>query len=257
MRLRIVITTTLLAGFLGFLSTSASTAGRASTKAIAASCANDERYDSIQGFASAAAGARFTWTYHGESIDHLEAIYGGHMNQVIWIGADNQNPQTTWVEVGVIVGQGFNGVIYDTPRFYAARGFSTNQTDFYPLSNAPSISANTTHTVGAYNDGSGFHIQIDGATYLNLPTPGRYTTEYDTGFEARPAQGICSEVANRFYVSKLQSYRASDGAWIQSDHGTLTQSGSGNGAVEGAAWCSQPFTFRAWYQPTNGTTLCS
>jgi hypothetical protein len=219
-------------------------------------CQADLRFDEVDGpFAAQAAGARMNWNYRGENfLDNTEPYQGAHINETIWIGGDNQTPDVTWVEVGTLAGYTFSGDIWTTPRFYAARGFSGSEADFYPLDTAPVPQQGSTHTQGAYADVDGFHVVIDGAVYKNIANPGPYTTEYEAGFEERGDEAFCSAWANRFFVQKVQSYRASDCHWIQSDHGNLVHQGSGN--ADGMVWCNAPFTYRGWYNSQISTSSC-
>jgi hypothetical protein len=222
-----------------------------------------ERVDQIRRFTSVANGARARWVVRSITAPLYNLVAGGdHANHTLWVGANGRDPQRTWVEVGVLAGSQ-NADLLNHWTYYTARGINCSGgfCGSYAAINFTEMgqpALGTTHMFSAYYNGSTtFRVNIDGANHYSWPSVRGPTIEYDVGFEAICAsscQGAGTDTVSRTFVSRLQSRRARDGAWITSDHGNLHSFGATSGS--GIQWCAQYFSFRDWLNYSGDTSSC-
>jgi hypothetical protein len=223
-----------------------------------------ERLDQIRGL-SGVNGARATWV-----IKQLtEPLYfqGAHVNQTLWVGANGRNPQVTWVEVGDLAGSQ-NGDLVDNWTYYTSRGINCPPVHAcggvvggsYSALNLGLMGApvlNTVHTFAAFYSGTSFQVNVDGKAEHYWPLVHGPTIEYDVGYEATCAGG-CSggspDSVDPTLVHRIQYHRAHDGAWINTDRGTLRSLGAGGNG--GIGWCTWPLVLRDWLNTSADPNIC-
>lgn len=216
--------------------------------ALAAGCTKHLAYQDAQ-LLSAQKGGRERWITR--TLSASDWAVGGFASEVLWVGTDNSQADTDWVEIGMTQGWQYT----NTYQLYSAHGHNGGMIyDEAALASPPALGTTVTFTVRDYSPvvansyiaeatwGSSFYR----ATWWSGHHVG--TVDYSGGLEA-----TCqTSQVDRTYVSLNQ---------FQSNSGTYVTVGVGAqhnlpGTPSGIAWCSQPVTFRYWQNSAIPTGTC-
>jgi hypothetical protein len=197
---------------------------------------------------SAAKGARGYWFVHTMHANDWNVFPGGFAAQVIWVGTDGDQADTTWVEVGATRGW----EQHDLYAFYTAEEFNGDPNTYLELkfSRVPVIGQGVLFS--AYQTVTNNYraeISVGGVTESLLWTGHNpNTVDWSAGLES-----TCqTNQVNNTYVFYTQFLRKSDGVWVNPSSAKTPFANSP--AFFG--WCASPLTFRTRLNSTS-SDACS
>lgn len=181
---------------------------------------------------SAASGAKMYWTLRTLVAGDWAAR--GFAAEVLWVGTNSQQADTTWVEVGATKGwQGLNQ--YD---FYSANAINGGGYAEAKFVMAPSLGS-LAYFRGYKTAANIYRTEVtQGSTTESIAWGGHAgdTVNYSGGLES-----TCqTNRVDRTYVSENSFLRKSDGLWINISNGVIGRQDPGTFL----GWCVQPRTFR-------------
>lgn len=194
-----------------------------------------------------AKGAHERWAIR--TLSASDRATGGFASEVVWVGTDNQQADTRWVEVGVTHGwQGQNLFTFYTAH-QSAGGYGEHL-----IPGAPAPQVDFAWTFAAYWTASGIYraeITQNGSVYHSYAwsTHNPSTVDYSGGLESTCG----TSRVDRTYVTVNQFYRSSDLTWVSTNNGTLSDQAS----VGGIGWCSIPLRFRYFLNSVLNPTICA
>ena len=179
---------------------------------------------------------------------------GGFAAQVVWVGTDNALASDTWVEAGLTRGWEFTNNYY----FYTATGIDYpnyyNETAF-KAGPQPQIGVGYGFKIYDKGDGTNYRLEITDSSgtihSYNWPNHHANTVEIIGGSEITYA--CAPSQVDRTYVYRNRYRLKSSGTYYDTTRGTLWSDYS----PLDIAWCSQPTTFRYWFNSSIPTGSCS
>jgi hypothetical protein len=199
---------------------------------------------------TAAKGGRMRWINRTESASDWNVAPGGFAAEVLWVGTDGDQADTTWVEIGWTKGW----ELTNTYQLYNAHGMLGGDIfDEDAWQAPPPLGTTVTFTVRDYSSVIA-HSYIAEATWGGSTYRGEWWTGHDgpTVDTSGGLEATCgTSRVDRTYVS-LNQYQSNAGTWTNVTQGTLHDLAS----VGGTAWCVSPRTFRYWLNSQIDQTLC-
>jgi hypothetical protein len=191
----------------------------------------------------AAKGARMNWKLQTLHANGLGGFPDRFAAEVLWVGTNNAQDDTDWVEVGATHGwHNLSAYVY-----YTAHGLNAGST-YAEAKFATVPVVGTSTTFSAYSSTSNIYraeILPGGGTTESITWSGHTvdTVNYSGGYES-----WCNDnQVNSTYVGLNQFFRKSDSTWQTINNGTIQPPTNGGTLV----WCLQPQTFRYSLNPTN------
>jgi hypothetical protein len=192
-------------------------------------------------------GGRMYWI--ARTLSATDWAAGGFASEVLWVGTDNDQADTSWVEVGATHGwQGQSLYVFYTARALNGGGYA----EYRFLSQTPVVGQAYTFSVFRATTPGIYSAQIySGSVTSTRSWSGHnlYTVNYSGGLEA-----TCNNSrVDRTYVSLNNFRRNSNGLWYTPSNGTLVDSAT----VGGIAWCTSPKWFRYYLNSQIPINVCA